>query len=122
MQHRSGLIRFPIWWEDDVHAKWGFEFELNLLQNDLQIPGLKIFNIHPLNFMLNVPSKEYYEKYKHLRTEENIPEQYWYNYHRTKKVKGEQEFLFELISHLKQTKAKIMYLNEVYTNVMQGTL
>lgn len=122
MQHRSELIRFPIWWEDDVHAKWGLPFELNDIIPDLRIPGLKIFNFHPFNLTMNTPSKEFYEKHKRLRTEVFTPSKYLYNYNQTREIKGELQFLFELLLYLKKRNIKIMYLDEVYTYVKHGTL
>jgi hypothetical protein len=64
LDHQSGLLRFPVFWEDDIHwsrnANWCFsDFEAAFFQ-----PGLKVINIHPLNFVLNIPSQSFYEQVK----------------------------------------------------------
>lgn len=122
LQHRSGLIRYPIWWEDDVHAKLGLPFKLELIRSDLRIPGLKIFNFHPFNLIMNTPSKKYYEDNKFLRTQFRFPEYYRYNYDYTEKGHGELDFLYSLLYVLTKEKAKIMYLDEVHTNVVHNSL
>ncbi|UCC43552.1 MAG: methyltransferase domain-containing protein [Candidatus Zixiibacteriota bacterium] len=60
LRHNSGMWRFPVFWEDDIHYKRGLAFEFNLLRSHLETPGLKIFNIHPLLYSLNVPGNDFY--------------------------------------------------------------
>jgi len=66
----SGAIRFPVFWEDDVHwgseqGDWCVEHYLERFTNH----GLKILNIHPFFFAANIPSQDYYEKVKqHIKT------------------------------------------------------
>jgi len=50
-KHGSGLIRFPVFWEDDIFRRNGFEFKTNSILGELQTPGLKIFNFHPTLFI-----------------------------------------------------------------------
>ena len=48
----SGLVRLPIYWEDDVHCLYfDGRFDRDALQ--LQRPGLKILNFHPVHLFLN---------------------------------------------------------------------
>lgn len=66
----SGPIRFPVFWEDDVHwstnpSDWRVENYLERFTSE----GLKILNIHPFFFAANIPNQEYYEKVKqHIKT------------------------------------------------------
>lgn len=57
----AGTLRFPVWWEDDVHSGFGLGWTLDLLRASLDAPGLKIVNVHPLRVALNVPNEKFYE-------------------------------------------------------------
>ena len=59
----SGLVRVPIFWEDDVHCVY-FErqFSLDLLQ--LERPGLKVLNFHPVHLSLNTRDLREYRQAK----------------------------------------------------------
>lgn len=62
----AGPIRFPVFWEDDVH--WATEHGDWCVEHYLErftTHGLKILNIHPFFLAANIPSQEYYEKVKH---------------------------------------------------------
>ena len=50
-RHGSGLIRFPVFWEDDVFRHNGFKFKISSIIGELQTPGLKVFNFHPTLFV-----------------------------------------------------------------------
>ena len=59
----AGPIRFPVFWEDDVHwsthpGDWSVEHYIE----QFTTPGLKIINVHPFFFAANIPTQEYYEK------------------------------------------------------------
>jgi ubiquinone/menaquinone biosynthesis C-methylase UbiE len=62
----SGPIRFPVFWEDDVH--WSMEhgdWSVERYLERFTTHGLKILNIHPFFFAANIPGQEFYEKVKH---------------------------------------------------------
>ena len=48
LAHGSGLIRFPVFWEDDVHFGRNYPFDFRLLRDHLDRPGLKVINVHPI--------------------------------------------------------------------------
>jgi len=60
--HGSGLLRFPVFLEDDVFLQWALP-DLNTHQAStlLCTPGLKILNFHPALVALNAPSFAYYD-------------------------------------------------------------
>ena len=66
LKHNSGLMRFPVFWEDDVHFKRGLPCELSSIREHFDSPGLKVINLHPFLFAMNVPDVKYYQKVKHL--------------------------------------------------------
>lgn len=60
--HATGLIRFPVFWEDDAH--WdltGSDWDVCKYIPHFLTPGLKILNIHPFFFAANIPSGDYYQ-------------------------------------------------------------
>lgn len=64
LQHESGLVRFPVFWEEDVHWDRGGQWDADELISTFMTPGLKILNVHPLNFALNVPDAQGYQRIK----------------------------------------------------------
>lgn len=63
--HCSGLIRLPCFWEDDVHWERGFSWCFAQLRKASLTPGLKLLNIHPFMFTLNIPDAAFYARHKH---------------------------------------------------------
>jgi len=85
LRHCSGLVRFPIFWEDDVHAMKGIDFQLVKILESLNLPGLKIFNFHPTNlFSSNA-------------------------------ILGNVAFLRELAEYVQSNHCKVMYLDDLYS-------
>lgn len=65
MRMWTGLWRFPVFLEDDVFfASEVHESQLARLWRNLQMPGLKILNFHPVHVALNTSSAEQYTKWK----------------------------------------------------------
>jgi hypothetical protein len=59
----TGLLRFPVFFEDDVFLDLGGpDLDLTQCLDLLASPGLKIFNVHPSLVALNVPSVQYYDE------------------------------------------------------------
>ncbi len=59
----EGVVQLPLFWEDDLHmdyaARLGHRmFSLQPLQ--LERPGLKVFNFHPVHLWLNTESAAHY--------------------------------------------------------------
>ena len=60
LRHASGSLRFPVFWEDDVHwrdreGSWTFDDYAEQFFS----PGLKVINVHPLAFAMNIPHAEF---------------------------------------------------------------
>jgi hypothetical protein len=63
--HCTGLLRFPVFFEDDVFLNLsGSDLSLGALRRILFTPGLKIFNFHPALVGANVPSQDFYDAHK----------------------------------------------------------
>jgi hypothetical protein len=118
LAHASGLVRFPVWWEDDIHWNKGSDWRVETLQTDLEKPGLKIFNVHPLNVALNIPSEEFYLKHKSLFKENDAEKALAYTW----KGPGVYTFLEELLDLIARQEWSVRALGDCYTAVQKGTL
>jgi hypothetical protein len=49
----SGLVRFPVWLEDDVWLQPNHREGLEILEAKILEPGLKVFNFHPKHICEN---------------------------------------------------------------------
>lgn len=65
VQHWSGVLRFPVFWEDDINWRVGRGWDFNDLKASFDRPGLKIINVHPFNFALNIATQAEYDDLKH---------------------------------------------------------
>lgn len=110
LQHVSGLIRFPVFWEDDIHCSKNLPLALDAVRAGLDTPGLKVFNLHPLNFALNVPDQDYYLRHKFLYRQNGVQEGKAYAY----TGYGERDLIFEIVAHLKRTQSACHYLAELF--------
>jgi hypothetical protein len=64
LEHWVGIRRFPVFWEDDVHWHRGGAWSLAPYRDDFFSPGLKVVNVHPFIFALNVPDDRFYQSVK----------------------------------------------------------
>jgi len=114
--HHSGLVRFPVFWEDDVHFAKRLPFEFGLLRRYFEEPGLKVINLHPLLLALNVPTPEFYAANKHLNGNPD-PDA-------GRKARfggaGTRTFLEELAEHVLKRQVVAVYLDELYEGLLRG--
>jgi hypothetical protein len=61
MRTSTRILRFPVFWEDDVHSSLDRPWTIDAIRSELATPGLKIFNVHPLRIALNVPDELFHE-------------------------------------------------------------
>ena len=111
--HESGLVHFPIFFEDGTHLYNKLSFELSKYMNRFLSPGIKIITIHPMNYVINPPEIRYMRNIKDTLSREE------YNQMSQEKIKelsfkgvGIRNMLEEIIELAKQH--KIMSLNEIY--------
>jgi SAM-dependent methyltransferase len=68
--HESGLMRFPVFWEDDIHlSRRDVRWDLDWAVDPFTTPGLKILNIHPIHLALNTPDEAFYQSVKKRRAD-----------------------------------------------------
>ena len=62
IMHGAGLLRFPVFLEDDVFLEWASpDLDTSQATHLLCTPGIKILNFHPSLVALNAPSFAYYD-------------------------------------------------------------
>lgn len=123
LRHCSGTARFPVWWEDDVHMRLKSPLKLNTILEQLEIPGMKIINFHPILFTLNAIKEEgnvlYYDSITKLWMRTRVPmiedERKWRDH--IYKGSGVQQFIKELIEYIKSNNHKVMYLDDLYESL-----
>lgn len=111
LRHRSGLLRFPVFWEDQAHFTKGLSFTLSLLQPHLETPGLKIFDIHPIHFALNTPSEQFYVLHKSQPTGRDR----WSG-------DGIQTLVESVVRLVKEKNYRCSYLHDLYLEASQEHL
>lgn len=67
----NGVVKLPIYWEDDVHLRHGLPIGLDTVP--LGQPGLKVFNLHPVLLSLNSSDFEGYEALKRHLSGQGTP-------------------------------------------------
>lgn len=109
------LARFPVFWEDDVHFEKRLPFEFGLLRQYFDEPGLKVINLHPLLFALNVPTPEFYAASKHLNGNPDA------NAGRKARFTGAgtRTFIEELAEHVQKRKVILVYLDDLYQGLLR---
>jgi hypothetical protein len=114
LSHGSGLLRFPVFWQDDTHFDMGLPFDLEAIKPYLDTPGLKIFDVHPLLIGLNVPTRAFYLEHKVLygTSQDN---DLWRDYiHRGA---GVRTLLLDILDYIAQKGYETMYLHDLYSRL-----
>lgn len=68
--HRSGMVAFPVFFEDGAIIERGFSLKFNDTKEKYEKKGLKIINFHPMHFALNTPCFSYTRQIKDRLTRE----------------------------------------------------
>lgn len=106
----NGMVRFSYFWEDGIHLDLGKPFEISTI--NLETPGLKILNIHPILFYLNSATEEHRRgvtsRYTNLSVapEDEIDKDINRKY-------GIQNFYKEILNYLKTKNVTTYFLEEL---------
>lgn len=106
LNHCSGSIRFPVFFEDDIYARERGNWQFSSIQKWFETPGLKLINFHPIHICLNTPHFDFYNSIKHKDLSN------WKDY--VFEGHGTGTFLDELITYLKKNNTTTYYLDELY--------
>jgi hypothetical protein len=108
---RSGtpLLRFPVFWEDDFHTAHRLPWSLDAIGDSLEMPGLKIINIHPLLFALNCPDDDFYERNRSMYDWHSDG---WQRYRHD--GLGTATFVRQLLGYVEAEGARVARLDDLY--------
>jgi SAM-dependent methyltransferase len=110
LRHQSGLLRFPVFWEDDVHWSQQGSWRLDDLIERFLLPGLKVLNFHPIAVALNIPDARFYQAHKECMgsvTKEDIERL-------RHRGPGTRTFLIDLLTRLQRLGHGFHSLGDVY--------
>lgn len=117
--HESGLINFPVFFEDGTHLYNKLDINIQNYFRYFTMPGLKVISFHPMNFIFNSPSLSYMRNIKDTLTREeyqNITED---TIERMKnKNFGIRNTIIDIINFVKQNNYPIMSMNEIYKYII----
>jgi hypothetical protein len=116
---RSGtpILRLPVFWEDDYHTAHALGWTIDSIRDSLEMPGLKIINVHPLMVALNCPSDTHYERNRSMY---DWHEDGWQRYRHD--GRGVATFLEELLAYVQDQSLRVVRLNELYQEAEQQYL
>lgn len=119
LRHGTGIVRFPVFWEDDCHWELtGGDWDLDRYLDRFLTPGLKIMNVHPFPFAANVTSTEHY-----LRTKSHITTLSAGDLDEVRHPgQGTRTFVTSLIEALADNGARFHTLKEIHTMTNCGEL
>ncbi|WP_352420553.1 hypothetical protein [Proteiniborus sp.] len=117
--HRSGIIRFPVYFEDGAYLL----HKQNLLFNEVKTElfsssGLMVINVHPMHLVMNTPNFQYSRTVK-----DSLSRQKWnslnYNdfYGLNFKGLGIRDYIINLLDFVKENQFKTYTLHELYKRV-----
>jgi len=114
--HRSGMHRFPIFFEDGAYLL--HEFELNFYkgaEERFKTPGIKVLNIHPMHMVVNSPDFWYARRMKDKLTRHQWNNLSYSDFHKLAfNGIGIRSFILEVVKFIKKNNYKMFNLNQLY--------
>lgn len=117
--HRTGLIRFPTFFEDGAYLLNKGSFDFLDVDKYFFTGGIKVINIHPMHLMLNTPNFMYMRNIKDSLTREqwnNIDEDIINEY--KNKGAGITTFIEQMVEQIAKRGIKTMQLDDVYKHII----
>lgn len=115
IKHESGLIRFPVFYEDGTHFEWRRDWDFSKYAKLFGYPGIKIISVHAMITALNAATSEYWAQLKI-----KFPPDKWINMSKDEIAEnicdnpGPKQFLIDMIEYIKQNNHIIMTIEELY--------
>ena len=121
--HESGLINFPVFFEDGTHLYNQLDLNFKKYQDLFHKPGIKIISFHPMNFILNSPNIKYMRSIKDSMSRELYNTISIQSINRFKNTKtGIRNTVLDIIDFVKENNYKILSMNNLYNYFMEGKL
>ena len=121
--HESGLINFPVFFEDGTHLYNKLELNIQEYLHYFTKPGIKVISFHPMNFIFNSPSLSYMRNIKDTLTRDEYQNisQFSIKQLRNKDL-GIRDTVIDIINFVKQNNYPIMSMNEIYQYLIGNKL
>lgn len=116
LKNIGGLVNFPVFWEDDCHWDACLTWNFNDYHNEFLKPGLKVINIHPFFYTLNIPSSDFYNDHKHFIQNLTKREAKKFRYNGD----GCATFTDKLIKLISNYPDNIFTINDIYVDLYSG--
>ncbi|MDD2228119.1 MAG: hypothetical protein PHY48_01760 [Candidatus Cloacimonetes bacterium] len=113
--HESGLLNFPVFFEDGTHLYNCLDLKIGKYDNLLTSPGIKIVSFHPMNFVFNTPELSYMRNLKDSMTREqfiNITPEVISKFRNN--ALGIRDTVLEIIDTVKSLSLPIYTMNQLY--------
>jgi hypothetical protein len=118
--HESGLVHYPIFFEDGTQLFNKLDLQLAPYREWFDEPGLKVFTLHPMNYVFNSPDLAFMRGIKDRLTREEfgaITRQYAMAERNT--GLGIATMINEIIEHVLRRNRTVMSLNDLYFTTIQ---
>lgn len=118
--HESGLINFPVYFEDGTHLYNKLNLDFNTYKNLFILPGIKIISFHPMNFVFNSPELAFMRSIKDSLTRDeynNITHEMILR--KQNKQKGIRNTVLDIVEFVKRKNYKIMSMNDLYKHITE---
>ena len=113
--HESGLIHFPIFFEDGTHLYNSMHLNINRFENYFKTPGIKIISFHPMNFVLNSPNFQFMRQIKDSMTRTEFNQLNTPEIKRLQNTKaGIKETIEQIFDMVSKNNYKVFSLSELY--------
>ncbi len=106
----NGMVRFSYFWEDGIHLDLGKSFDVSSI--NLESPGLKILNIHPILFYLNSDTEDHRRAVTSQYSDLTIAPKLEID-NEINRGYGIQNFYKEILNYLKTKNVKTYFLEEL---------
>jgi hypothetical protein len=119
--HESGLIHYPIFFEDGTHLYNNLDLNIQEYLDYFQSPGIKIISFHPMNFVFNTPHIKYMRSIKDSMSREkfNSISKDFIKQHKNSKTPGISDTVKEIVNFVNQNNYKVMSLKEIYNETIR---
>lgn len=118
--HESGLIGFPVFFEDGTHLYNKLELDIKTYLNYFTKPGIKVISFHPMNFVFNSHTLYFMRSIKNsLSREEYNNISYETIGFMQNKNYGIRNTIMDIINFVKQKNYPILSLNKLYNNIIK---
>lgn len=119
--HESGLINFPVFFEDGTHLYNCLDLSFNKYRHLFEQPGIKVISFHPMNFIFNSPNLHYMRSIKDSLTRDQYNNISQNTINRLKhNGTGIKDMILSIVDFVKTSGYPIFSMNELYHKFMEA--